>query len=945
MGVIDKVKKHLRKERGDVPDTGAVPAAAEVSQAVDLPSTVQALTVDARHLTELRGVFSGQKWDSPVETSAEIYIWRKADEYIKSWLSNKGYAISESAVFDDCVGYRCVRNGVAYTVFMFAYGKYESSLPSGEYCSKFKSFPFAEHSIVLITCLQVDRKVTADGAEYTIGRCGRTDLEPELWRVNDINGMPILEYFPRMEMMAQTWQFMYAFNHECTDVYDCIITDDNPSIAGAPGCSGELVNDAFYEELRRMHREYGDMKRGYVRYGDRIYSAIPYVDGLGFFSWSSFDETNRMHNITRHPFDGGEQKVREFIKAGQREPENLFAHIPELIKAVPLPPTETERFSVRLLFDNGEWRRYVLPISSQDALAEVVSYKRHVFTDGIRASVSVVAHHKSRYKGYPECGSAITFKNGFFIAGTLCYLESEPYSEPELTDEVVYSDEKRRIRKLWTWNVKAMYEDDETGLLKVLITGDAFNSSGKSVFASVDGKRMTPLTFDYIESFQEDRALVAIRGHGFGFADEALKLVVPMKYDWAESFREGKAIVRRGSRWFSVDESGREGELGAGADHANYQAVGRYCEGMCRVSTLKLDMIDLAYHSDYADIAGTWGFVNEAGKEIISPQYIYANDFEDGIAVVAKGKWTIDPKWDNEYNQGRYWTEQELWGAIDKAGNEVIPFIFDEIKYFYCRSDILRVHYGGWDNGRWGVVDREGNWLTDPIFADLGYESRDNLITFYAENTYYAAEDVPMGIYDLAGKKVLFEPQFLDVEFCTDGDIKVEVYDPELGRTIEKIIDLTGKERFKSVYSYINPFKEPYEVSIRDEDGDKRGLIDRDGNVILPCIYNIPWMSSICRALKLFCFEENGKQGIKAFDGSIIVPAVYDVIHALNEPLFIAELGDGEHRKSGLITPDGKPVLPPRYDSITWCRDHKHFFTCTDTRCEMYIVENLDNAT
>lgn len=124
----------------------------------------------------------------------------------------------------------------------------------------------------------------------------------------------------------------------------------------------------------------------------------------------------------------------------------------------------------------------MLPISAQDALAEVVSYSRHVFTDGIWASVSVVARHKSRYKGYPECGSAITFKNGFFIAGTLCYTESEPFSEPELTDEVVYSDEKRTIRKLWTWNVKSMYEDNETGLLKVLIAGDSFNSSGKSVF-------------------------------------------------------------------------------------------------------------------------------------------------------------------------------------------------------------------------------------------------------------------------------------------------------------------------------------------------------------------------------------------------------------------------------------------------------------------------------
>ena len=122
-------------------------------------------------------------------------------------------------------------------------------------------------------------------------------------------------------------------------------------------------------------------------------------------------------------------------------------------------------------------------------------------------------------------------------------MESVPYSEPELTDEIVYADEKHQIRKIWKWNVNSLYEDGETGLLKVLISGQAFNWYGKSVFASIEGKRLTSLTFDIIDSFQEDLARVAINGHGYGFVDKDMKFVIPMKYDQADDFREGKARI------------------------------------------------------------------------------------------------------------------------------------------------------------------------------------------------------------------------------------------------------------------------------------------------------------------------------------------------------------------------------------------------------------------
>ena len=61
---------------------------------------------------------------------------------------------------------------------------------------------------------------------------------------------------------------------------------------------------------------------------------------------------------------------------------------------------------------------------------------------------------------------------------------------------------------------------------------------------------------------------------------------------------------------------------------------------------------------------------------------------------------TIDPKWDNKYNQGRYWTETELWDGIDRAGNEIIPFIFDEIKHFNDTNEVFMAHVGGWSDGK-----------------------------------------------------------------------------------------------------------------------------------------------------------------------------------------------------------------------------------------------------
>lgn len=522
-------------------------------------------------------------------------------------------------------------------------------------------------------------------------------------------------------------------------------------------------------------------------------------------------------------------------------------------------------------------------------------------------------------------------ENGFLLSGLKGYLESAPYTEPEKCDELLYEDGRRELRRIWRWDIKAAYMDRESGLLKILLSGRAFNYKGVSTFAALDGERLTSMDFDYIDDFIDGLALVAKRGCGYGFVDERMRFIIPMMYEKAEKFIRGKAKVMRGGDWYFIDKAGRETLVKSKSAENPYQEIGVFSEGLCKVSTLKLRFPDLAYHSDYESIAGIWGFVNEAGEEVIAPQYIYAEDFSGGVAIVCEGKWTIG---DSGYNKGRYWSDEERWGAIDREGHTAIPFVFDEIKSFWNVDGIFIAHYGGWEDGSWGVIDSHGNWLAEPMFGDVDYKFQDGMFAFICEDEQ---EDEPLyGIYDISQRKVLFEPNFYDVDFLDNGLIKVAVYDESLGRRIEKLIDRQGNEKFPSVYSSIYTFCTPYEVAVESEEGRKAGLIDEHGKVLLPCEYDTTW-NGICYEAGRMVFIDGKKQGVRDFSGNVLVPAVYSGIYSVDKPFFIVRVGTERDHKVGLITETGAEVLPCVYQSMSWY-DNTHLLCEGENGYEMLLL-------
>ena len=222
------------------------------------------------------------------------------------------------------------------------------------------------------------------------------------------------------------------------------------------------------------------------------------------------------------------------------------------------------------------------------------------------------------------------------------------------------------------------------------------------------------------------------------------------------------------------------------ANQSYYVDIGDFSEDMCSIATVAFKLGDLAYHSDNIDRAGIRGYINKYGEEVIKPQYIYAFEFNGGIAIVAKGRWVKERE--DENGKPLYWSEDERWGGIDYTGNEVIPFIFDEIVPCFDTTDYFIAHTGDWPDGAWGVIDRTGKWVVEPQFEWLNIDWNDGLLVFGYYNT--DIYDDLYGLYDASSNKVLLEPVYGDIWINEDGTVEIESYDKDYSKRTKKVVNI-----------------------------------------------------------------------------------------------------------------------------------------------------------
>ena len=239
---------------------------------------------------------------------------------------------------------------------------------------------------------------------------------------------------------------------------------------------------------------------------------------------------------------------------------------------------------------------------------------------------------------------------------------------------------------------------------------------GKWGFIDKTGKVVIDTKYDYVESFNDDLALVVLYNEEgesqFGFINKKGEEVIQVedKYEFLSSFSEGLAAYSNGDGWGFINKFG-EKIIKANEE---WDKVSSFCNG---------------YASFKED--NEWGLIDKEGNQIIRNKYKYVLKYYNGLALILdKGK----------------------IGFINIDREEVIEPDFDEIGLpFLTTTAIVK------DGNDFIFIGKDGSQVNKNEVFNVSSEITTNL---YKNNNVINNEEVITSDYfdvDQIVNKVIFE--------------------------------------------------------------------------------------------------------------------------------------------------------------------------------------------
>jgi hypothetical protein len=266
---------------------------------------------------------------------------------------------------------------------------------------------------------------------------------------------------------------------------------------------------------------------------------------------------------------------------------------------------------------------------------------------------------------------------------------------------------------------------------------------------------------------------------------------------------------------------------------------------------------------------GKIGIINQYGKLIVPVEYervmfcdayFCVRNFKEQVTMFSyRGKRLCTDIDDFQVlSEGLIAVKKDCkWGYIDADGNVVISFLFDEAKCF--KFGVAEVKH----EKKFYTIDRKANKLTDENINNSKLEVK----PFQDNNTQL------WGVID-SNAKVIIKPQYVSLHAVM----------------------------FKEIPYFIVTNTEP----------KRSGLIDLQGNCILPVTYKNIFSYDSDSTLKVMTVDE--KQGLFHLNGYWILPIEYNDFGSLSEGMRWVCRGS----KYGYVDEVGTLVIPIKYD---WAED------------------------
>lgn len=170
------------------------------------------------------------------------------------------------------------------------------------------------------------------------------------------------------------------------------------------------------------------------------------------------------------------------------------------------------------------------------------------------------------------------------------------------------------------------------------------------------------------------------------------KIIIPAIYDFIQISPDNTFLVSLDGKHAYFDELG----LMFLPFEDEYDSYGDFSEGLARIRCKK---------------TGKWGYINRHGVEVITPQFYYANNFSNDMAIVG-----------NEHNRH---------GAINKQGEIVIDYIYPHLLQFnggFAKFGNFR---------KWGLVDKKGSVVVPQEFFQIEEVKNNTVVVRVTQGDYY----------------------------------------------------------------------------------------------------------------------------------------------------------------------------------------------------------------
>ncbi len=297
-----------------------------------------------------------------------------------------------------------------------------------------------------------------------------------------------------------------------------------------------------------------------------------------------------------------------------------------------------------------------------------------------------------------------------------------------------------------------------------------YEHAGAYGYMDIDGNVRIPARFARAWLFERGRALVRTADR-LAIIDVTGRIVKQLSFQLTEGFEDGRAVVYTDMAItrYRAGVIDTDGELLLEARFRRIVLGDRdapiftYDGQLWSLRTLQGELVHQQTFLDVRpfreglapvcvegeDGLACWGYIDVNGSWAIRPQFIYAEPFADGVALVGRREGTtklvashlfIDRTGqricDQEFSRARSFREELAavcrlwedspddgigkWGYVDRNCNVVIAYQFARGEDFSEGLAGAAVETGEEGDKTWGFVDRNGRWVIEPAFQSVG---------------------------------------------------------------------------------------------------------------------------------------------------------------------------------------------------------------------------------